>query len=51
MMGKGCSGKPAYISDASAPLKTTEQEEAQTGGGGEDFSNKEENLCKGSIQE
>ena len=51
MMGKGCSGKPAYRSDASAPLKTTEQEEAQTGGGGEDFSNKEENLCKGSIQE
>ena len=50
-MGKGCSGKPTYRSDASAPLKTTEQEEAQRGGGGEDFSNKEKNLCKGLIQE
>lgn len=49
-MGKGCSGKPTYRSDASAPLKTTEQE-AQRGGGGEDFSNKEKNLCKGLIQE
>ena len=51
MMGKGCSGKSAYRSDASAPLKTIEQEEAQRDGGGEDFSNKEKNLCKGLIQE
>lgn len=51
MMGKGCSGKSAYRSDASAPLKTIEQEEAQRGGEGENFSNKEKNLCKGLIQE